>query len=656
MKTRKHSVVLSILMFVVLLVSMGMPLTAGADEGSNPPKEINEPADPVADTDDEEDLSSASTILEEVPEGTDVVLLSEDGAVEPLTEETSEGVLAETDPFWCPDGAAPEPGSGGCTSSYATFTELLAYLDANDTDVGFQHDGTIFVTSGAYSSEPEITINGPTYGPMENYTLTLQGGWDAGTNTVPAGSTTSFDVPVTINWWGGVNVYDMTVHADDSDPSLILESNGDIALDNVTVSNDTGSGVGIIAAGDVNLTDVTATDSNIGAEVYVGGETSVTDSTFSDNGGGLYIESTGDVTLDNVTADDNGFGGAYIDTSGVLEILSSSFDRNVDGTGLEAYADGGVNITDSTFNQNGTALSAGDFGAGAKIESGGEMTLTDVTASGNQADGLALYAGWTAYLNNIIAIANGWNGVYISAGCHEVFVSDGEFSDNGTGINGGYGLEAYKPLEGVRFSGTQTYSGNVTGDFYEVVCVPCESCECEEDAGSYEAVEPGQIYPIPCDVNPADFKLASGDGALFFNLCGYSVKFEVYGLEELPAPLDTSGWPTEASFFSGMGISLYLDSESVDLLSEEGYFTISFKLPAGQAHRDYAILYWDPAMNEGSGGWLELPAYDLDPDGAPVVSELHDGMTVLSGVLLSPDGLRVQATVNFTGLFVLVRE
>ena len=75
-----------------------------------------------------------------------------------------------------------------------------------------------------------------------------------------------------------------------------------------------------------------------------------------------------------------------------------------------------------------------------------------------------------------------------------------------------------------------------------------------------------------------------------------------------------------------------------------------------QANRDYAILYWDPAMNEGGGGWLELPTYDLDPDGVPVVTELHDGMTVLSGVHLSPDGLRVQATVNFTGLFVLVRE
>lgn len=687
MKTKKRTA-LSVVSFIVLLFGLLSPLPAIADDGSTPPPEATATPEVVSGEGEESQVDETEAVTEE----------------ETIPDETGDVV---TDPFWCPDGSSPIPDSGGCTTNYSSFTDLLAYLDANDADPGFQQDGTIYVAGGTYSSEPDITIDGSSYGTMQSFSLTVQGGWDSGSQTVPAGSTTTFSVPVLVTWGSIVQIFDIEIENVSTDTALTItsgddivvadvtvtgsdgqataeldaggdvsitdssfdnvsgtggsglsaEADGDVTVSSTTFSGSDGVGADLTAAGSATLQDVTATDSFIGASVDAGGDVSVSDSTFENNGGGVQVIADGDVTLDHVTASDNDFGGAYVDTIGALDILSSNFERNDEGTGLEVYVGGDLTVTDTVLSQNGTSLPDGDYGAGGELEAGGTMTLTDVTASDNHDDGLALYAGWTVYLNNIAAIGNGWDGVYINAACNDIYVQDGTFTDNGSGIFGGYGIEVYCPRLGVNFLGTQTFSGNVSGDVLEdSICIPGEGCteECDKDVGEYTTVEPGVLYPIPCDVDPADFKLASGDGALFYGLCGYEVMFEVFDEAGLPATPDAGEWPAGAEYLGSLGIQLYLDANPVFVLTEEGAITVSFKLPAGQAHRDYAILFWDTTANDGEGAWIELPAYDLDADGQPVMTELHDGMTVIEGVLLSPDGSRVQTTVNFTGLFVLV--
>lgn len=689
MKTPKRKI-LSVVSFFVLIVGLLSPLPAIADDGSTPPP------DPTATP----DVVNGES---ETQPG------DETGAIAGEEGEPSDAEDVVTDPFWCPDGSSPIPDSGGCTTNYSSFTDLLAYLDANDSDPGFQQDGTIYVAGGTYSNEPDITIDGTTYGTMQAFSLTVQGGWDSGTQTIPAGSTTTFSVPVLITWASAVQVFDIeienvstdtalavsttddvvvadvTVTGSDGQATADLDAGGDVSITNSSFDNVSGTGgsglsadadgdvmvssttfsgsdsVGadLNAAGNATLDDVTATDSFIGVSVDAGSDVSISDSTFENNGGGVEVFAGGDVTLDHVTASDNDFGGSYIDTSGALAILSSSFERNEEGTGLEGYIGGDLTITDTVLSENGTSLLPGDYGAGGELEAGGTMTLTNVTANDNHDDGLSLYAGWTVYLNNLAASGNGWDGVYIDAGCNDIYIQDGTYADNGSGIHGGYGIEVYCPRLGVNFLGTQTFSGNVTGDVLEdSICIPGEGCteECEKDDGEYTPVETGVLYPIPCDIDPADFKLASGDGALFYGLCGYEVMFEVFDEAGLPGAPDIGEWSSGAEYLGSLGIQLYLDAEPILVLTDEGAITVSFKVPAGQAHRDYAILFWDTTLNDGEGGWIELPAYDIDADGNPVMTELHDGMSVIEGVLLSPDGNRVQTTVNFTGLFVLIRK
>ena len=705
---KRKPIYLSLL--VMLIVGLMMPLPAIADDGSTPPEATPEPA--------EEPGEEPGDVGEE----SDIEMVSEDGVVseepteegevgeEPIAEEGAgvEGPPLE-DPFWCPDGSSPVPGSGGCTSGYSSFTDLLAFLDVNDADPGFQQDGTIYVTSGTYSNEAQIAIEGASYGTMAAYELTVQGGWDAGTQTVPAGSTTTVAVPVALDWVGSLHLFDIEIENVTTDTALTMTSSGDIEIadvdvsgiegqatadldsggditivdstfanvsgtggsglsadagdditvDGTMVSGSDGTGASLTASNDVTLQAVEASDSNIGTVVNAGGDVVASDSTFSNNNGGLQVTAGGDVSLDHVTASDNGFGGAYIVASGLLEVLSSRFERNVDGTGLEVQVDGDLTVTDTTLNQNGTDLPVGGYGAGGEFEAGGEMTLTDVTASGNHDDGLSLTTHSTTDLNTITAIGNGWNGVYLNAGCQDIFIMDGEFSNNGAGIHGGYGIEAYCPRLGINFEGAQTFSGNVSGDVLEdSICIPGSGCagSCEKEVGEYVSIEPGILYPIPCDVEPADFKLGSGDGALFYGLCGYDVAFEVYSEDALPAPPEVDEWLDGVEFMGSLEIQLFLDADPVVTLTEDGYFTVSFYLLSGHAHRDYAILFWDPMGNDGEGIWLELPAYDLDGNGEPVVTELLDGMNVLEGTLLSPDLRRVGATVNFTGLFVLVRK
>jgi hypothetical protein len=125
-------------------------------------------------------------VLQELQGDTSVVVLDENGQPLPLVSQTTADIVAQGDPVWCPEGVAP--GGAGCTSAYATLTDLLSnagsYINSQNTN------GVIWITEGAVAGTNPITIDGATYTNWSNYNLTLQGGWSGinGDTTIGANS------------------------------------------------------------------------------------------------------------------------------------------------------------------------------------------------------------------------------------------------------------------------------------------------------------------------------------------------------------------------------------------------------------------------------------------------------------------------------------
>src|SRR6266511_1876864 len=197
-----------------------------------------------------------ATTLNTVPENTTVAVVNAEGQAEPLaTQAAAEALATTSDPFWCPSTqTTPAPGATGCTGSYPSFNALLSFLAANPT---YQGAGTIFVEAGAYNGgETSINFNNYTLTNISNASLTIQGGWNN-----PAGTSTFSNIPIVIGsatnpWGGSLFINNLTLGFNPTGQSgtgLTVYSQVDINLLNVTVTNSaTGAGAELNAGNDVN--------------------------------------------------------------------------------------------------------------------------------------------------------------------------------------------------------------------------------------------------------------------------------------------------------------------------------------------------------------------------------------------------------------------
>ncbi|CAG0962154.1 hypothetical protein ANAEL_00691 [Anaerolineales bacterium] len=200
----------------------------------------------------------------------------------------------------------------------------------------------------------------------------------------------------------GVAVTDSVFNDNNSD-GLYIRSDGAIALTNVTAGNANGTGNGSDGAD----LDNTTGNSSVGV--------TVTGGTFNDNNNdGLHIRSDGAITLTNVTAGGgsntgNGGNGADVNSAsgtGAVTVTGSVFNQNGDD-GLLAVTstNGSITISDTTFqastgsgnlsNHNGAALNSRT------------VTLTNVTATNNDLNGISISNATTVNLNNVVATNNG---------------------------------------------------------------------------------------------------------------------------------------------------------------------------------------------------------------------------------------------------------
>lgn len=392
-------------------------------------------------------------LMEQVPDDTTIVVLNEDGEPEPLVTQEAADAIEEGDPIWCPAGQEPTPGANGCTPSFASFDELLSFLEVNEDDPAYQMAGTIYVETGDYTGgESNIDFNNYNFNTLNTFDLTLQGGWN--TSAEPAEAVepearTNFAAPIIIGsaanpWIGSITINQFNIQGVGSNTALTVHSQNDVTLTN-SEFNQNESGMELNAGGNVTVDTVQADNNKYsGAQIEAGGDVQVANSTFSNNGipnnkkaegQGLQIPNAMNVTLSDVQASNNERFGADINATGAVGITNSIFsgnkgytctkcggttyygyglkvvsldgitlesvqanDNNLFGADLQAEYD--VQITDAEFNDNGVNTSKFVAGFGLEINSNGFVILDDVEANRNNLFGADIETIESVFISN----------------------------------------------------------------------------------------------------------------------------------------------------------------------------------------------------------------------------------------------------------------
>jgi len=512
---------LSFTILAFLLFSTIGTTTAYADDGSGTdpsaaetttPTEETQPEEPVT-TDESpppvEEPAPAETlevILEQVPANTTLTVLNSEGEALPLaSQETADVITSGYDPIWCPANQVPTPGENGCTPSFSSFDELLAFLKANEGNAAYQQAGTIYIQQGNYmGGESTIDFNAYNFTQFNNYDLTLQGGWDTTydpNSGPPTFTSTNFNVPIIIGsssnpWAGSLTLNNIFISGVSSQTGLTLYSAGDINLNDVEVTNSqsgaslhaggdvnvqrskfnnngsgnveepVGKGLEVVSGGAVTLASVEASHNQIfGADIQAVGNVVVTNGFFNSNQGyyylngwvyegyGLKIVTSGNINVSNITADDNYVFGAQLEGT-TINVSNSSFSDNQSdwhehstGSGLKIVGTGDVTLVSVTANNNQKF--------GADIHTSGEVNVTDSFFNGNTSytyseEGEKSYYGYGLHifttddvsLLRVEATGNYLYGAFIEA--NDVAIDTANFSNNGSGdalALTGYGLK-----------------------------------------------------------------------------------------------------------------------------------------------------------------------------------------------------------------------
>jgi hypothetical protein len=330
-------------------------------------------------------------ILTQLPENTEVVVLDEDGDAIPLATEAAAEIVTLVDPMWCPEGVLP--GGPGCTTNFVSISALITNMVT--TTGNYMQNGVIYFTAnpgtGTFNLTP-TTLPGGDFDTLNDFNLTLQGGWNGDTVAPIFSGQTNFGTsPITIGtsanpWVGNLTLNDITFTGASQTSLTIYTTTGDITLNNVDVNNQGN-----------------------------GRNTALVNST------------SGDITVSNGTFDGNSTnsgGFSATTTTGSITISDSSFTDNKIPT---------------TNTVDGATLSAAT------------VTLTNVSASNNDGDGIAINNASVVTLNNVVATNNGTDpvgpnnndgsGVLINGTAgSSVFINGGSFSSNKE-----YGIEIGNP-------------------------------------------------------------------------------------------------------------------------------------------------------------------------------------------------------------------
>lgn len=414
-----------ILFFFLLIASIVLANVsiAFADDGTTPEPTVTvepteEPVEPTAteaspSPEAEENVveeeqapageeASDPALFEQIPGDTEVVVLDGNGEPIPLASEAAMNVILDTDPMWCPAGV--QPGGPGCTTNFATINALIT--DMRNNTGNYTQDGVIYFTAnpGASFSLTTTSLGAGDFNTLNDYNLTLQGGWNGlnGASATFTGTTNFGSNTLTVGtsanpWAGNISLVNFTFNNVTSGNAItIYTTSGDISLANVTVNQQAGD-------------DYTA-----------------------------YLDSqSGDITVQNSTFDGNANGGSnnrnrgfHAETNtGSITISNTTFRDTRNCTFILFFC------LDETTNYNGATLSAPT------------VTLNNVTAFNNDLSGIEINNATSIWMNNVVSYDNGTfilvlglgSGVNVNGtGSTVVHVNGGTLSNNEA-----YGLSVF---------------------------------------------------------------------------------------------------------------------------------------------------------------------------------------------------------------------
>jgi hypothetical protein len=378
---------LAILVTAVLLASAVMPITAYAQDPLPPPADEAAAAEaPITDDAAAEGAPAAEPppaeeialpkILAEVPAGTDVVLLDENGAPLPLATNEAAEVLENGDPMWCPGTA--EPGDSGCTTPHASFADLLADL-ADDSETG----------SGTITSPIQYSVTDDGADPRGIFFQLGDRGHRPVTRALTSTATAERHAHRTqmnfINWEPGntLTLNDLDArqrrHAQSMTASWMAPMRTDHRERPRTSSNS--DGASIETTGDITVSHSEFQGSSSdGLDLFAGGDIELdeVDSSYAQGGDGVYGFANGSFTI----------------THGVF---SNNYENGITGRGED------LTLSDVTADSNGTmGILAGAYG---------DALLTNVTATENYLLGIAVGGMGDTTINSLFADDNGLLGV-----------------------------------------------------------------------------------------------------------------------------------------------------------------------------------------------------------------------------------------------------
>jgi hypothetical protein len=679
----RHFLVISIALIAAITIQLVSPAVVHADDGTTPP--VSE--EPTTPTEGEtppaaEEPQAVEPVLENLPENVEVVVLSAEGTPEPLASQAAADAVANSDPFWCPDGT--DPVGGGCTA-YATFTDLLTGLQG----VGSLTNGTVYVQTGVYGgSETQITFNGSTLTNIGN--LTLIGGWDLAAATPSQTGVTTFDVPVSIiNWTHNVSVQDIVVDGAIG-TGLTVKTTAEVSVDDVIAVNNTQDGIHIEAGGTVAVSDVQADyNGDDGVEIISNTNNgaitlnTITTNHNGDDGIRIYSKQKSNITLKSINSTFNGGDGldlqSPVETANCYYVempfipagttgMAFPYD-NIPGPTLVVYRICSEPIRQNLFINN--SIFSNNDGNGMYISTTGDFTigivdvippsgniLSPVYANSNGLDGahIDIFAStpppfpWTYYMNRARALAGGPASVFAldDSTLRETF----PLVDNTTSLltNNNQGQNYFYETDG---PGTWC---TITENLIECASPPSatqitggESLDLGTPSISGSDNEPGNESgnePLCAKNSIVILQLPTNDNVTVFCPISGQISVKNIGKKALPSTA-----PAGATYVSGLEVKLSNNGAATQVISEGGHLKVSFSIPADLAGQNFAILYWD----EAAGQWVELPAF-TDNGGKAAVTDLGNGKQVLEGTKILSDVSLVEASVNFPGIFILVTK
>jgi hypothetical protein len=414
-------------------------------------------------------------VLTQVPDNTEVVVLNEDGEPLPLATQEAADIVAAIDPIWCPVGVLP--GGPGCSDNFTGDTAITQLLNDMVTNTSnYAKDGVIYFTPFAVQSFLLTQSNLGTLkynalnNALQNYSLTLQGGWNGNlVSPVVAGQTVfhndSVDTYVSIGtpsnrWLGKITLNDIIFSGVATTNALtIYTDSGDITLGNVDVMNQSGgrntallnTNSGNITVQNGSMFDGDGTNSNGFGAATGSGSITISDTSFTDvtrPNTQVYDAArltAGTVTLTNVTAERNDGHGIRIENANLVTLNHVLANYNGTGTNYSGvYVNGNPGsrliIAGGTFNDN--------KGYGVQIGNTANTTVyiqSMPVCENNARNPLSCFnSGVTVISDNTAPVissmisgtagANGWYGGDVSVSWSVVDAESGILSESGCSV------------------------------------------------------------------------------------------------------------------------------------------------------------------------------------------------------------------------------